>query len=244
VLGPTLERLANEAQGKFLLAKIDVDRSPRHAQAFGIRGIPAVMAFRDGQIVAEFSGALPEDAVREFLRKVLPSAADNLVAQAERVKSEKPAAAEALYRQALAADAGHSGAAVGLAEILAEREETAEAAKLVNPLAANGPLADRIAQLQSQIAFLERKPRIPESELRKRIDESPDPAPLLVELGRLLAAEKRFPEALQVLLQAAGTNRALAEGEVKDLMVSIFHAVGVRSPLADEYRTQLSRLLY
>jgi putative thioredoxin len=244
VLSPTLERLANEARGKFLLAKIDVDRSPRHAQAFGIRGIPTVMAFRDGQIVAEFSGALPEDAVREFLRKILPSAADDLVAQAERVKSEKPAAAEALYRQALAADAGHAGAAIGLAEVVVARGEIVEAASLLKRITATGPLLDRVAQLQSEIALLEQKPKISESELRKRIDETPDPAPLLVELGRLLAAEKRFPEALQVLLQAAGRNRALAEGEVKDLMVSIFHAVGVRSPLADEYRTKLSRLLY
>jgi putative thioredoxin len=244
VLGPTLERLANEAQGRFLLAKIDVDRSPRHAQAFGIRGIPTVMAFRDGQIVAEFSGALPEDAVREFLRKILPSAADDLVAQAERVKSEKPAAAEALYRQALAADAGHAGAAIGLAEVVVARGEIVEAASLLKTITATGPLLDRLAHLQYEIALLEQKPEISESELRKRIDESPDPPPLLVELGRLLAAEKRFPEALQVLLQAAGTNRALAEGEVKDLMVSIFHAVGVRSPLADEYRTKLSRLLY
>jgi putative thioredoxin len=195
-------------------------------------------------MVAEFSGALPEEAVREFLRKILPSAADDLVAQAEAVKSDHPAAAEALFRRALDGEPGHAAAAVGLAEILVERGETAEAAKLLSPLAASGPLADRIAQLQSQVAFLERRPRLPESELRKRIAESTDPAPLQIDLARLLAAEKRFQEALEVLLEAGRGNRALAEGEVKDLMVSIFHAVGVRSPLADDYRTRLTRLLY
>jgi thioredoxin-like negative regulator of GroEL len=60
----------------------------------------------------------------------------------------------------------------------------------------------------------------------------------------LLAAEKRFPEALEVLWKAAQSDRKLAEGEAKDRMVEIFHAIGVRSPLADEYRTKLTRLLY
>ncbi len=247
VLGPTLERLANEAQGKFVLAKIDVDRSPRHAQAFGVRGIPTVIGFRDGKLVAEFSGALPEESVREFLRKVIPSAADDLSARADELRSEDPAEAEALYREALSNEAGHPRASVGLAEILAGRGETTESSALVNALPAAGPLADRVAKVQSSIRLASNKPGIGESELRRRIAESADLStrgPLLLDLGRLLAAEKRFAEALEVLLQTASANRALAEGDAKELMVAIFHAIGLRSPLADEYRTKLSRLLY
>ncbi len=244
VLGPTLERLANEARGKFVLAKIDVDKSPRHAQAFGVRGIPTVIAFRDGKLVAEFSGALPEESVREFLLKVIPSAADDLVERAEEIRSEDPAGAEELYREALRNQAGHPGASVGLAEILVGRGETTEAGALVNPLPPAGPLAERIAQVQSSIKLAENKPRISESELRKKIAQSSVPGPLLLDLGRLLAAENRFPEALEVLLKAAHADRTLAEGDAKELMVAIFHAIGLRSPLADDYRTKLSRLLY
>lgn len=244
LLGPTLERLANEAQGKFVLAKIDVDRSPRHAQAFGVRGIPTVIAFRDGKLVAEFSGSLPEESVREFLRKVMPSPVDGLVERAEKLASEDPKKAETLYREALSAEPDHPGAAVGLAEFLVARGETAEASALVDPLVPAGPLADRVAQIQSEIKLRDRRPEMSESELRSRIAGSPEPGPLLLELGKLLASEKRHPEALEVLLQAARTNRKLAEGEAKDLMVEIFHAVGVRSPLADDYRTKLTRLLY
>jgi thioredoxin-like negative regulator of GroEL len=109
---------------------------------------------------------------------------------------------------------------------------------------AAGPLAERIAQLQSEIRLGERKPAGSESELRKKIAESPAPGSVLLELGSLLAAEKRFPEALEVLWKAAQSDRKLAEGEAKDRMVEIFHAIGVRSPLADEYRTKLTRLLY
>jgi putative thioredoxin len=244
VLGPTLERLANEAQGKFVLAKIDVDRSPRHAQAFGVRGIPTVIAFRGGKLVAEFSGALPEESVREFLRKVIPSPADGLFDRAEKLRSQDSTKAEAIYREALAAEPGHPGAAVGLAEILVSRGETAEASSLVAPLVPAGPLVERVARLQSEIKLRDRKPELSENELRARIAQSPEPGPLLLDLGKLLAAEKRYPEALEVFLQAARADRKLAEGEAKELMVEIFHAVGVRSPLADDYRARLTRLLY
>jgi putative thioredoxin len=244
VLGPTLERLANEAQGKFVLVKVDVDRSPRQAQALGVRGIPTVIAFRDGKIAAEFTGALPEESVREFLRRIVPSEVDAVVARADAQRKEDPAAAEALYREALSAEASHPGAAVGLAEILVARGDTAEASALVTPLVPAGPLAERVAQLQSEIKLSERKPVMSESELRKKIAGSPESSVLLLELGRLLAAEKRYPEALEVLLKAAQSDRKLAEGEAKDLMVEIFHVIGVRSPLADEYRTKLTRVLY
>jgi len=244
ILGPVLERLANEAQGKFVLAKIDVDRAPRHAQAFGVRAIPTVIAFRKGKLVAEFSGALPEESVREFLAKVMPSEADAIVERAEGLRKKDPEAAEALYREALSAEASHPGAVVGLAEILVARGETGEAQTLAGPLVPAGPLADRIARLQSELKLLESKPESSESDLRKRIAGSDGPAPLLLELGKLLAAEKRYPEALEALLKAAQSERKLAEGEAKDLMVEIFHAVGVRTPLADEYRTKLTRLLY
>jgi putative thioredoxin len=244
VLGPTLERLANEAQGKFVLAKIDVDRSPRHAQAFGVRGIPTVIAFRDGKLVAEFSGSLPEESVREFLRKVMPSPADGIFARAEKLRGEDLEKAEALYREALSSEPEHPGAAVGLAEILVARGQTDEAGALVNPLVPPGPLVERVAQLQSEIKLRDRRPAMSETELRSRIAGSAEPGALLLELGKLLAAEKRYAEALEIFLAAAGADRKLAEGEAKDLMVEIFHVVGVRSPIADEYRTKLTRLLY
>src|SRR5207247_2893802 len=82
MIGPVLERLADEAGGDFLLAKLDVDANPEAATAFRIQSIPAVKAFRDGRLVSEFIGAIPEQSIRQFLRTVLPTEADRLVAQA------------------------------------------------------------------------------------------------------------------------------------------------------------------
>jgi putative thioredoxin len=244
VLGPILEKLAREGEGRFVLAKVDVDRQPRHAQAFGVRGIPTVMGFRNGQLAAEFTGALPEASVREFVNNVCPTEADALVERAEELRTRSSPEAEALFRQALGLDPNHQGAKVGLAESLFARGEIEEAREIVEGLETFGPLGQRVEHLRSQLALRELKPRESEAELRARIEAEPDRGEPYVALGKLLASEKRFPEALETLLKAAEADRGLAEGEVKELMVEIFHAVGIRSDLADEYRTKLSRLLH
>jgi putative thioredoxin len=122
-LGPVLERLAEEADGSWVLAKLDVDANPRLAGAFQVQSIPAVRAFKDGREVAEFTGALPEPAVREWLTQLGPSPADiayNEGAALEAAGRLDEAAAR--YRQALAEAPGHAEAATALNRVeLAQR---------------------------------------------------------------------------------------------------------------------------
>ena len=82
-LGPVLDRAAQARAGKLELVKLDVDANPTISQMFGIQSIPAVKAFRDGKVVAEFVGAQPPQAVDEFLDSLLPSEADGLVADGD-----------------------------------------------------------------------------------------------------------------------------------------------------------------
>src|SRR5262249_17838155 len=123
-LGPLLERLAQEHQGAFVLAKINIDQNPELSGAVGIQGMPLVMGFGDGQVVSDVVGALPEPAVREFLSKVLPSEADRLAAHASQLLADGDTpAAETAFRRALDLDGRCDRAHIGLARICAARDQ-------------------------------------------------------------------------------------------------------------------------
>lgn len=120
-LGPILEKVVGETDGKVVLAKVDVDANPAVANAFRVQSIPAVFAIKDKQVVDSFIGAVPEATVRQFVERLAPAKteADLLVEKGD----------EASLRQALTLEPDHAGAVVGLAELLVhkggepEREE-------------------------------------------------------------------------------------------------------------------------
>jgi putative thioredoxin len=139
VLGPILERLATEANGAWTLAKVDVDSNPRLAAGFGIQGIPAVRAFKDGRQVAEFVGAMPEDQVRRWLARLGPSEADTAVAAGVAAEERgDPGAARDAYERALELEPGHAEARAGRARAeLALRSGSLDEADLRRRVAAD-----------------------------------------------------------------------------------------------------------
>jgi putative thioredoxin len=137
-LGPVLERSVSARAGKVELAKVDVDAEPRLASAYRVQGIPAVKAFRDGNVVAEFTGAQPSVMVERFLDSLLPSETDALVERGD----------EESLRQAVELEPGRADAALPLARILHGRGDSDRAlevlARVHGNFAADG-LAARIA---------------------------------------------------------------------------------------------------
>jgi putative thioredoxin len=123
-LGPLLEEAAAEREGSVVLAKLDTDANPRLSRSFGIQGIPAVKAFRDGAVVAEFVGAQPRPAVQRFFDTLVPSEAEQLVASGD----------EASLRRALELEPGRADAAVPLARMLLARGEEDEALAVLEPV--------------------------------------------------------------------------------------------------------------
>jgi putative thioredoxin len=114
-LGPIIEKVIDETDGKVVLAKVNVDENPQVSQAFRVQGIPAVYALADGKVVDGFVGAQPEAPVRAFIEKLLPSAEDEKLAQL------LAAGDEASLRNALDLCHDHHDAVVALAELLAHR---------------------------------------------------------------------------------------------------------------------------
>ena len=148
-LGPILEKLATEADGSWVLARVDVDANPSLAAAARVQGIPAVRAFKEGKQVAEFTGALPESHVRAWLEKLGPSPAELAVergiAAEQRGESQE---AQRAYEEALQEEPGHDAARRGLSRVkLAQRTEDLDEAELRRRLEAHQDGLDTVLAL-------------------------------------------------------------------------------------------------
>jgi putative thioredoxin len=134
-LGPILEKVTNETEGSVRLAKVDVDANPRLAQAFGVQGIPMVMAFKDGKPVSQFTGAIPEAAVRQFIAQLTPPLVDEAVLAAEALAdSGDLAGAEAALRALLAEQPTNLDAGLSLATLLLDRGASKDAIEVLTRL--------------------------------------------------------------------------------------------------------------
>lgn len=245
MLGPLLERLVQERKGEILLAKVNIDEAQGLAAQFGISSIPTVVGFKGGQAVADFLGFLPEHQIKEFLDGLVPSQADRLAQQAKGLEQSKPPQAEELFRQALKADYRHEAAILGLARLLIAQDKDAEARDCLDNAAFGDDMAEEADRLKAilDIRALAR-PFGSEADARRRMQADPKNPLALYELGCVVAAAGDYSKALELLLDAGQCDARLAATQVREAMVKIFLIVGVRSPLADEYRNRLSALLY
>lgn len=226
MIGPVLERLAAEHGGQFLLAKLDVDANPQASTAFRIQSIPAVKAFRDGRPVSEFIGAIPEQAIRQWIQGILPSEADALVENgAEAERERRIDEAERLYREALALQPDHRQASLGLGGLLAMKGDV-EGARDVLAAIRPDPEAERL------LAAIE------VSEWASPNGDSP------LSTAEEAAAEGRFQEALEVFLAAVQNGTAEEKDRARDAMLKVFAVLGEDDPLTSEYRRKLATALF
>ena len=244
VLGPVLEKLAEEHAGDFVLAKVNVDESPSLAGALGIQGIPAVKLFRDGDIASEFTGALPEAAVREFLSRFLPSAADKQAQQAVLLEQEGNGVdAKAIYQEILEADPNHAKALLGMGKLLVnEGNDQAAIDQLdkISLVADERKEADRlIARIKLQEGGVQDL-----AALQAKVKAEPNNLAVRFDLAQGLAGMEKYEEALTEFLTIVKTDRAFQDDGARKAMVQIFEVLGSAHPLTDQFRSELARVLF
>jgi putative thioredoxin len=244
VLGPALERLAQQHAGAFRLAKLDVDRAPRTAQALAVRSIPTVLGLRDGEVVAEFVGAQPEPVLRQFLARLLPSEADQLGEEGARLaEAGHLNAAEERFRAALEREANHAAALLGLARLHAERGETEQGLALLERVSPASPLAPEAERLAAALR-VRGEGAADVMALRSRLASEPADLAARLALGRALAAAGRHEEALGELLECVRRDRNFEDGAARKAMLDVFAVLGPEHPLTARFRSELARVLF
>ena len=245
VLKPILEKLAEEYGGKFILAKINSDENPDLAAQFGVRGIPNVKAVYHGAVVDEFTGALPEGAVREFIDRILPSPADELRVQAAtlRASGDLEGALRTLG-EASQLDDRNEQIRLDAAEILVELERFEDAKPLLDSLSPVTLMDDRPRALLAKVNFaLAGHGGADEASLRERIAAQPEDMESRLQLAELLVAAGRHAEGMDELLEMIRRDRAWNDDAARKTLLSVFSVLGSH-PLVGEYRRKLTAALY
>ncbi|MFZ0106171.1 MAG: co-chaperone YbbN [Thiobacillus sp.] len=239
-LKPILEKLAAEYGGKFLLAKVNSDDNQELAARYGVRGIPSVKAFIDGEPVDEFSGAIPEAEVRAFLDRLIPSPAEEVRAQAaEKRMTGDLSAALQLLADASRLDPGHLGVRLDAAEIMLDLNEADEASRLLASVP--GDADPRVAQLKARLQFLGAA-GADEAGLQVRIAADENDLEARLQLAKLWVAASNYEPAMEQLLEIVRRDRGFQDDIGRRTLLDVFNLLG-GGELVSKYRRLLASAL-
>lgn len=244
-LAPIIEQAVNDAAGKLLLAKVNIDDNPELAQMMGVQSIPVVVAFFEGQVVDHFQGLIPEDQLKEWLGRLVPSKAAEAFKEALELLESDPAAAEVKLREVLELEPSDS-VKIYLAQALLAQNRDEEAGTIITELEVRGFLEPEAETIKSQ---LEMRANAEESggiqQARVAADAAPGDLALQIDLADALAVDNKHREAFETLLAVATLDRGGEHGDkARQQMVKLFDVVGAGSELVSEYRRKLATALY
>ncbi|GLQ49696.1 thioredoxin [Dyella flava] len=244
-LGPLLEKLANEYNGAFRLAKVDVDKNQELAGMFGIRSIPTVMLVKDGQIADGFAGALPEGQLREFLsRHVQPLDGDIEDAAEDETLLESPEQAINRLQQEIAADPGRAELKLDLAIALAQAGHASAAEAELNALPANLATDSRAVRLRSQLDLVRSLEGTPSLDvLQQRVHTNPQDWEAHDLLGVRLLLGNDPATGLEHWLLLLEKARDWNEGQAKKRLLAAFNTLD-DAELVGRYRRRMASLLF
>jgi len=254
-LMPMLEKLVTAEGGKVKLVKVNTDEEKGVAGQLGVRSLPTVMAFKDGQPVDGFTGAQPESEVKNFINRILGEVdADTAATLVERGRESLAAgdaggAAED-FAKALQLNPESGEALAGLARIYIDSGNEDMAAEFINNAAPAVQEHPEVAAVRSLLAIQEEAPEegvdvsAVLAGLRSKVDTSPDDLDARFELAKALAGARQNAEAVDNLIYSIGKNRMHNDEAARKFLLTIFEAEGTESDVSVSGRRRLSSILF
>ncbi|OOZ77329.1 thioredoxin [Solemya velum gill symbiont] len=242
---PVLEKLVNEYQGKFILAKVNTEEQQEIAAHFQIRSIPAVKLFKDGQPVDEFMGALPEAEIRTFLDKYIENESGGQLEQVQQMILEgRTDEAATMIQQLLDEDAANPQAIIAFAQLKLAIGEKDAAQQALESLPLDEQQKPEVAAMKAQMLFESVASTAPPIEkLQQKLQQDASDSEARYQLAAQLVMQNQLEAALDELLLIVQKDRAYGDDAARKAMIQVFDIIGDH-PITSTYRSRMFNYLY
>jgi putative thioredoxin len=249
-LTPLLEKAVRDAAGKVKLVKLNVDENQQLAAQFRIQSIPAVYAFKGGQPVDGFMGALPESQLKQFIQKLTGDSGPSPVEQALDAANQALEAGDAgqaanIYGQILQHEPGNLPATAGMAKCALAAGNPEQAREIIAQVPAEQAEDPEIAAVRSQLDLIDQAAEAGDvAELRAKVEANPDDLQARYDLGVALSVANKPEEAVEQLLEIVRRDKDWNDDAARQQLFKLFDALGPGHPVTAKGRRRLGSILF
>ena len=243
---PILEKLAEEYQGNFQLAKVNADEQQELTSSLGVRSLPTVILVKDGQAVDGFNGAQPESEIRKVLEKHIQAPAEDPYEKAHALwEAGDVEGALAIFTEMNQKDPENLDVLIDLAQLKAEQGDLETAEQVLESLPPEEKLQHKAKQLAARIKFIKQSAELsPVVELEQKLEANPKDPEALHQLALHMVLQDKNAEAMELLIRLMQADDTYKDGVAKTTLVELFEKLGNSNPDVRTYRRKLYTLMH